>query len=39
MASIKYDEYRSKLNALTPVLEDLGKSLGLEAAEEELDLL
>ena len=39
MASIKYDEYRGKLNALSPVLEDLGKSLGLEAAEQELDLL
>lgn len=39
MASIKFDEYRVKLNALAPVLEELGKSLGLEAAEQELDLL
>lgn len=39
MASIKFDEYRGKLNALGPVLEDLGKSLGMEAAEQELDLL
>ena len=39
MASIKFDEYKTKLNNLLPVLEDLGKSLGLEAAEQELDLL
>ena len=39
MASIKFDEYRVKLHNLSPVLEDLGKSLGLEAAEQELDLL
>jgi peptide chain release factor 2 len=39
MASIKFDEYRVKLNALSPVLEDLGKSLGLESAIQELDLL
>ncbi|MCC8074957.1 MAG: peptide chain release factor 2 [Clostridiales bacterium] len=39
MASIKFDEYRVKLHNLAPVLEDLGKSLGLEAAEQELDLL
>ena len=39
MASIKYSEYKVKLNSLKPVLEDLGQSLGLEAATEELDLL
>ncbi|MCD8007614.1 MAG: peptide chain release factor 2 [Clostridiales bacterium] len=39
MASIKFDEYRVKLHNLSPELEDLGKSLGLEAAEQELDLL
>lgn len=39
MASIKYDEYKVKLNNLAPVLEDLGRSLGIEAAEQELDLL
>lgn len=39
MASIKYDEYKVKLNNLKPVLAELGHSLGLEAAEEELDLL
>ena len=39
MASIKYDEYKVKLNNLKPTLDDLGQSLGLEAAAEELDLL
>ena len=39
MASIKYDEYKVKLNNLKPILDDLGQSLGLEAAAEELDLL
>lgn len=39
MASIKFDEYKVKLNNLVPVLEDLGVSLGMEAAMEELDLL
>lgn len=39
MASIKFDEYRVKLNELTPVLEDLGKSLGLEKAKGELEML
>lgn len=39
MASIKFDEYKVKLNNLIPVLEDLGVSLGMEAAMEELDLL
>ena len=32
MASIKYDEYKVKLNNLKPVLAELGHSLGLEAA-------
>ena len=39
MASIKYDEYKVKLNNLRPTLDNLGQSLGLEAAAEELDLL
>ncbi|MCQ2443571.1 MAG: peptide chain release factor 2 [Oscillospiraceae bacterium] len=39
MASIKFDEYKVKLNNLGPVLDDLGVSLGMEAAIEELDLL
>lgn len=39
MASIKFDEYKVKLNNLGSVLDDLGVSLGMEAAIEELDLL
>ncbi|MBQ8934853.1 MAG: PCRF domain-containing protein, partial [Oscillospiraceae bacterium] len=39
MASIKFDEYKVKLNNLTPVLEELGKSLNLSAAEQELEML
>ena len=39
MASIKFDEYKGKLNALQPVLEELGKSLNLSAAEQELEML
>ena len=34
MASIKYDEYKVKLNNLRPTLDNLGQSLGLEAAAE-----
>lgn len=39
MASIKFDEYKVKLNALGPVLEALGESLGLEKATQELEML
>ncbi len=39
MASIKFDEYKVKLNNLQPVLEELGKSLNLSAAEQELEML
>ncbi|MCD8382198.1 MAG: peptide chain release factor 2 [Clostridiales bacterium] len=39
MASIKFDEYKGKLNNLQPVLEKLGKSLNLESAEQELEML
>ncbi|MCC8181781.1 MAG: peptide chain release factor 2 [Clostridiales bacterium] len=39
MASIKFDEYKVKLNNLQPVLEKLGKSLNLESAEQELEML
>ncbi len=39
MASIKFDEYKVKLNNLEPVLEKLGKSLNLESAERELEML
>ncbi len=39
MASIKFDEYKAKLNALGPELEALGESLGLEKAEQELEML
>ena len=39
MASIKFDEYKVKLNNLQPVLDELGKSLNLSAAEQELEML
>ena len=39
MAIIQFDEYKSKLLALKPTLEELAGALGLEAAEQELDLL
>ena len=39
MAILQYDEYKSKLLALKPTLEELSQALGLEAAEQELDLL
>ena len=39
MASIKFDEYKVKLNNLQPVLDELGKSLNLSAAEQELAML
>ena len=39
MASIKFDEYKGKLHSLQPVLEELGKSLNLDAARRELDML
>ncbi|MBQ9165832.1 MAG: PCRF domain-containing protein, partial [Oscillospiraceae bacterium] len=39
MASIKFDEYKVKLNNLEPTLEKLGKSLNLDAAERELEML
>ncbi len=39
MASVKFDEYKVKLNNLQPVLEELGKSLNLPAAEQELEML
>ena len=39
MAVIQFDDYKSKLNALAPALDDLDGALGLEAAGRELDLL
>jgi len=36
---LQFDEYKVKLNNLRPALEELGKALGLEAAERELDML
>ncbi len=39
MAILQFDEYKSKLLALKPTLEELSQALGLEAAEQELDLL
>jgi peptide chain release factor 2 len=39
MAILQFDEYKSKLLALKPTLADLAEALGLEAAEQELDLL
>ncbi|MCD8086342.1 MAG: peptide chain release factor 2 [Clostridiales bacterium] len=39
MASIKFDEYRTKLHNLAPALKELGEGLGLEAAAQELDML
>ncbi len=39
MAILQYDEYKSKLLALKPTLADLAEALGLEAAEQELELL
>ena len=39
MASIKFDEYKVKLINLQPVLDELGKSLNLSAAEQDLEML
>ncbi len=39
MAILQFDEYKSKLLALKPTLTELAEALGLEAAEQELDLL
>ena len=39
MAILQFDEYKSKLLALKPTLIELAEALGLEAAEQELDLL
>ena len=36
---LEFDEYKVKLNNLRPGLDELGKALGLEAAERELDML
>ena len=36
---LQFDEYKVKLNNITPDLEDLGSALGLTAAERELDML
>ena len=36
MAILQFDEYKSKLLALKPTLEELSQALGLEAAEQEL---
>ena len=36
---LQFDEYRVKLNNLKPELDELGRALGLEAAERELDEL
>ena len=39
MARIEFDEYKNKLNDLAPKLQELGESLGLESAREELERL
>ena len=39
MAILQFDEYKSKLLALKPTLQELAEALGLESAEQELDLL
>ena len=39
MAILQFDEYKSKLLALKPTLQELAEALGLEAAMQELDLL
>ena len=36
---LQFDEYKVKLNNLRPDLEELGRALGLAAAERELDML
>ena len=36
---LQFDEYKVKLNNLTPELEKLGRALDLDAAERELDML
>ena len=36
---LQFDEYKVKLNNLTPALEELGQALDLEGAERELDML
>ncbi len=39
MAILQFDEYISKLQAMKPVLTDLAGALGMDALEQELDLL
>ena len=39
MAIIEFDDYKVKLNNLSPVLDELGHALGLEEAEQEVDML
>ena len=39
MAILQFDEYKTKLTALKPTIADLADALGLESAEQELDLL
>ena len=39
MAVIEYDEYKQKLQALEPTLQDLEKALGIPKAREELAAL
>ena len=39
MAIIDFDNYKVKLNNLAPALEELGSALGLEEAEQEVDML
>ena len=39
MATIEFDDYKGKLNNLAPTLDELGKALGLEEAEREVDML
>lgn len=36
---LQFDEYKIKLNNLSPALEDLSRALGLDAAQRELDML
>ncbi len=39
MATIEFDNYKVKLNNLAPALEELSQALGLEEAEQEVDML
>ena len=36
---LQFDEYKVKLNNLTPALDELGQALDLDSAERELDML